>query len=141
MKAFWIKTVNIIVIAVLIFMYQTGAVSYEKMSKVVDDLKAQLEERQKQDTAAAYKDGTYEGEGSGYSGKLKVKVTVSGGRISEIEITETKDDQAYLELASQLTDVIIEKQSTEEVDTVSGATFSSRGILEAVSNALEGAGN
>ena len=139
MKAFWIKTISIVVIGIMIFMYQTSALSYSKMSKTIDALKAQIEEQQKQNAGVSYSDGTYEGEGKGYSGKLKVQVTVSGGQITGIEITETSDDQAYLGLASQLIDEIIEKQSTDEIDTVSGATFSSRGILEAVSNALEGA--
>lgn len=152
MKAFWIKTISVAVIVVMIFMYQTSALSYSKMNKTVEVLKDQIEEQQKQNaaaygdgtyegegTAAGFSDGTYEGEGKGYSGKLKVRVTVSGGKITEIEITDTSDDQAYLGLASQLIDEIIEKQSTDDIDTVSGATFSSRGILEAVSDALEGA--
>lgn len=137
MKAFWIKTISIVVIGVMVFMYQTSALSYSKMSRTIETLKTQIEEQQKQNVAV-YSDGTYEGEGKGYSGKLKVQVTVSGGKITEIEITETSDDQAYLRLASQLIDEIIEKQSTDEIDTVSGATFSSKGILEAVSDALEG---
>lgn len=138
MKAFWIKTISIVVIGVMVFMYQTSALSYSKMSRTIETLKTQIEEQQKQNVAV-YSDGTYEGEGKGYSGKLKVEVTVSGGKIAEIDITETSDDQAYLGLASQLIDEIIEKQSTDEIDTVSGATFSSRGLLEAVSDALEGA--
>lgn len=138
MKAFWIKTISIVVIGVMVFMYQTSALSYSKMSRTIEAIKAQIEEQQAQN-AAIYSDGTYEGEGKGYSGKLKVQVTVSGGKITEIEITETSDDSSYLRLASKLTDEIIEKQSTDEIDTVSGATFSSKGILEAVSDALEGA--
>lgn len=159
MKAFWIKIISIAVIGVMIFMYQTNALSYSKMSKTIESLKTQIEDQQRQapdasesdgtyesedagpeeGASAGYSDGTYEGEGTGYSGKLKVEVTVSGGKIADIKITETSDDQAYLGLASELIDSIIEKQSTDGIDTVSGATFSSRGILEAVSDALEGA--
>ena len=53
MKAFWIKTISIVVIGIMIFMYQTSALSYSKMSKTIDALKAQIEEQQKQLRALA----------------------------------------------------------------------------------------
>lgn len=139
MRAFWIKVINILVICVILFMYQTGARSNEKMSGVIEDLKARLEEKQAEESAPLYKDGTYEGTGKGYKSDIKVGVTVSGGRITEVKILEEGDDPAYLGLASEITEKITEKQGTEGVDTVSGATYSSRGILEAVESALEGA--
>ncbi len=138
MRAFWIKVINILVICVILFMYQTGARSNEKMSGVIEDLKARLRQ-QAEESAALYKDGTYEGAGKGYKSDIKAGVTVSGGRITEVKILESGDDPAYLGLASEITEKIIEKQGTEGVDTVSGATYSSRGILEAVESALEGA--
>ncbi|MBR3147349.1 MAG: FMN-binding protein [Eubacterium sp.] len=138
MRAFWIKAINIAVIALLLFMYQTWSRSYSHMSKVIDDLKAQLEE-QKQASAGRYKDGTYEGTGKGYKSDIKVRVTVAGGSITDVEIVDAGDDPAYLELASGITGDVVEKQGTEDVDTASGATYSSRGILEGVDNALKGA--
>lgn len=138
MRIFWIKVITILVTGVLLFMYQTWALSYARMNRAVESIKTELEE-QEQQQSVVYKDGIYEGTGKGYSGDLKVKVTVSGSRITEIEITETSDDQAYLGLAAQLTEDIIENQGVDGVDTVSGATFSSKGILEAVDSALKGA--
>lgn len=85
--------------------------------------------------ASAYKDGTYYGTGKGFAGTVKVKVDISGGKIASISIVSTKDGDSYVKSASSLLDTIVEKQSTN-VDTVSGATFSSRGIIAAVRSAL-----
>lgn len=85
--------------------------------------------------ASAYKDGTYYGTGKGFAGTMKVKVDISGGKIASISIVSTKDGDSYVKSASSLFDTIVEKQSTN-VDTVSGATFSSRGIIAAVRSAL-----
>lgn len=85
--------------------------------------------------ASAYKDGTYYGTGKGFAGTIKVKVNIAGGKIASISIVSTKDGDSYVKSASSLLDTIVEKQSTN-VDTVSGATFSSRGIIAAVRSAL-----
>lgn len=85
--------------------------------------------------ASTYKDGTYYGTGKGFAGNIKVKVDIAGGKISAISIVSTKDGDSYVKSASSLLDTIVEKQSTN-VDTVSGATFSSRGIITAVRSAL-----
>lgn len=85
--------------------------------------------------ASAYKDGTYYGTGKGFAGTMKVKVDIAGGKIASISIVSTKDGDSYVKSASSLLDTIVEKQSTN-VDTVSGATFSSRGIISAVRSAL-----
>lgn len=85
--------------------------------------------------ASAYKDGTYYGTGKGFAGTMKVKVDIVGGKIASISIVSTKDGDSYVKSASSLLDTIVEKQSTN-VDAVSGATFSSRGIIAAVRSAL-----
>ena len=84
---------------------------------------------------AAYKDGTYYGTGTGFGGTLKVKVEISGGKITSIQIMENQDGSEYISKASALINTIIQNQSTN-VDTVSGATYSSVGIIQAVRNAL-----
>lgn len=85
--------------------------------------------------AAAYKDGTYYGTGTGFSGTTTVAVTIADGKIASIEVVSTGDGSSYIEAASGLIGSIISTQSTN-VDTVSGATFSSSGIIQAVRNAL-----
>ena len=85
--------------------------------------------------AAAYKDGTYYGTGTGFGGTLKVKVVISGGKIASIEVVENHDDSSYLNRAKALIGNIISSQSTN-VDVISGATYSSNGIKSAVRDAL-----
>lgn len=85
--------------------------------------------------AAAYRDGTYYGTGTGFGGAMKVKVVINGGKISSIDIVENHDDSSYLNRAKALINNIIATQSTN-VDIVSGATYSSNGIKSAVRDAL-----
>lgn len=85
---------------------------------------------------SSYKDGTYYGIGSGFAGNLKVEVVISGGKISSIQIVETNDGSEYIQKASGVISQILNAQSTNNIDTVSGATFSSNGIIKAVRNAL-----
>lgn len=84
-----------------------------------------------------YKDGTYEGQGTGFRrGTTTVSITIKGGKITSIETLSTQDTPDFYERCSgTVIDEIISSQSAS-VDTVSGATFSSRGIMEAVGNAL-----
>ena len=87
-----------------------------------------------------YADGTYEGSGTGFRrGTTTVSVTVKDDAITDIEIISTDDDakwfnRAYRSVVSQ----ILDKQSTD-VDAVSGATYSSMGIMNAVEDALSNA--
>lgn len=85
--------------------------------------------------ASAYKDGTYYGTGTGFGGTLKVQVDISGGKIAAIQILENNDGSEYISKASSIINAIISSQSTN-VDTVSGATYSSVGIIQAVRDAL-----
>jgi uncharacterized protein with FMN-binding domain len=87
-------------------------------------------------SAGQYADGTYSGTGTGLRGTTEVSVTVSGGVITSVEIVSYEDDSQYFERAQgTIISEILESQSVD-VSTVSGATFSSNGILEAVANAL-----
>ena len=82
----------------------------------------------------------YQGSGTGYRGNITVAVTIKDKQITSIEILSASDDEPFFGRAKGLIDQIIKKQSTK-VDTISGATFSSTGIKEAVAQALEEAAN
>lgn len=82
-----------------------------------------------------YADGTFEGTGEGYKGDVTVSVTISEHKIKSVNIVKNSDDKEYFSKASALCDSIVKMQSTD-IDTVSGATYSSYGILDAVSDAL-----
>ena len=87
--------------------------------------------------SGTYKDGEYLGKASAYNGNVEVKVTISGGRITAIDIVKTKDDEDYFfDAQKKVIPEILEKQSTD-VDAVAGATTSSEGIAHAVEKALE----
>lgn len=85
--------------------------------------------------ASSYKDGTYYGTGTGFGGTMKVQVDISGGKIAAIQILENNDGSEYISKAFSIINAIISSQSTN-VDTVSGATYSSVGIIQAVRDAL-----
>ena len=77
-------------------------------------------------------DGTYEGSANGFSGKIKVSVVIKNQTIRSINILSNSDDEAFFNRAKEgVTASILAKQSTD-VDTVSGATYSSRGLMNAV---------
>ena len=83
-----------------------------------------------------YVDGVYTGFARAYKGFMYVSVTIAGERITAIDITKTQDDEPYLTSAKSIINRIITKQTTEGIDAVSGATYSSNGILNSVSKAL-----
>lgn len=91
--------------------------------------------------AGGYKDGTYQGSGTGFGGTITVQVTISGGKIASIDILSASGETpSYFASAQGVIDRMISGQ-TPNVDAVSGATYSSNGIIQAVQNALSKAGN
>lgn len=89
---------------------------------------------------SVYKDGTYTGFGDGMNGKVKVSVTISQDKITSISVGENSEDEEYLAEAKGVIDRIIASQSTD-VDVISGATYSSNGIIGGVNEALSKAKN
>lgn len=78
-------------------------------------------------------DGTYRG---GYEGwnKFDVLVTVAGGKVTDIKIAEDSQNPA-----TDVTDKIIERivsGQSLDLDAVSGATVTTKGLLKAVESAL-----
>ena len=85
----------------------------------------------------AYVPGTYEGTGQGYRGSIHVSLEISTAGIEDIAIISHNDTVYPGEAAmEELLELVLETGSTD-IDAVSGATFSSRGFLQAVENALE----
>lgn len=108
----------------------------ESDSKSSDSKKSTAAEETSDDSDNVYKNGTYEGSGTGYGGTITVQVTLQDDTITDVSVTSAPgEDSAYLAQGENVISSIISEQSTD-VDTVSGATFSSTGILEAVNDAL-----
>lgn len=111
-------------------------------SEDVFSSQAAVQEEQPQSSSSAEEqglaDGVYEGSGTGRNGSISVRVTVSQGRIAEIEIVDQNETPRYFSQAKSIIDGILSAQ-TPEVDQVSGATLSSEGIKAAVADALKDA--
>ncbi len=84
---------------------------------------------------STYLDGIYTAEAMGFEGKITVQVTVAEDKITDITILSAEDEEEYLSRAKRVIPAILEGQSPN-VDAVSGATYSSTGILNAVKLAL-----
>ena len=105
-----------------------------------DEEEADTEE-ESDDSENVYKDGTYTGSAQGFGGAITVQVTLANDEITDIQVTSAPgEDSAYLSQGEGVISSIISAQSTD-VDTVSGATFSSTGIINAVVDALGKAEN
>ena len=82
--------------------------------------------------SAAYKDGTYEGQGDGNHGKIDVSVVIKGGKV----LKHTETDMIIQAPIDNMIPEIIKKNGTKGVETIAGATNSSKGILAGVNAAL-----
>ncbi len=154
-KTFYIKVINILWIAIFLVAYQGITVTRDKEFQITQ-LEHELEiaketiegvrnsgfvvEEAESDMEAEsrYQDGVYTGEANGFGGAVKVEVVIEYGKISKITILDaSKEDPAYVTMAQEVIEDMLSSQ-TAEVDAVSGATFTSTGIINAVANALEG---
>ncbi len=90
--------------------------------------------------AMAYTAGVYTGEGQGNNGPVKVEVTFSEDRITDIQVTEHAETPGICEPAMERIPAAVLESQSLAVDAVSGATNSSRGILAAIEDAAVQAG-
>lgn len=108
-------------------------------SEEASEAEEQSEEEETEELA--YKNGTYTGEGQGFGGTITVEVTLQDDEITDIQVASAPgEDSAYLSQGKGVISSILSAQSTD-VDTISGATFSSTGIINAVNDALGKAEN
>lgn len=139
----WIKhhrelTILIFILTAIHIVEVNGFVGPQRIiNSLKTDFKSITNTIDKSENQEGYKDGIYTGEGNGYNPGLKVQVEIKDGLINDIQILEHNEvgqmfyQPAFTEIPTQ----IIEKQTTD-VDIVSGATYSSKGIMEAVNDAL-----
>ena len=78
----------------------------------------------------------YIGESEGFGGKMKVKVTMDGDKIAKIEVLEHGETAGISDPAFEQIPAAIIANQTTEIDAVSGATYTSKGLIDAVNNAL-----
>ena len=82
-------------------------------------------------------DGTYEGSGEGLKSTITVEVTVEGGKITAVEVVSGNDTEEYFAKAKKEVPQRIVDEQKIDVDAASGATISSKGIKDAVLDALQ----
>ncbi|MDO5695797.1 MAG: FMN-binding protein [Eubacteriales bacterium] len=85
------------------------------------------------------KDGVYEAEANGYEGPVKLQVTIKDHKISAIKVLAHNETPNYFDMALGIIGDIIDKNGTQAVDTITGATISANAIKKAVDKALAAA--
>ena len=80
---------------------------------------------------------TLTGQAEGYGGPISVTVTAAGDRIIDLEITGSDETPDIGGTAiSSLRTAIVENQGLDGVDAVSGATWTSNGVFDAIRTAM-----
>lgn len=146
MRSFWIRTVNLAAIVGILFTYHMVLSIYNSKDQVamlqaeLERVEPKLQNDGRRSAPAEYQDGVYSGEAEGFGGPISLEVTITDGRIADIQILSAEgEDGAYFSMAENMIPTVLERQSPE-VDTISGATFSSNGIRNAMKQALGKAG-
>ena len=146
-KNFILRAVNLLLILAVLWQYQQVAVvraaAVDARQKQIAEVEAynasvlQAEQTaEEQQTESGYRDGVYEGTGLGFGDDIVVQVTISGGRMTDISVLSADgEDKPYYKQAISVLDSMLSTQSTP-VDTVSGATLTADGLIEAVADAL-----
>ena len=140
MREFWVRLVSMLAIVGVLLGYNSVLDVRAKEDEIAR-LSAQVAGNGQSDSgnggSTNYKDGTYTGEADGFGGTIRVEVKIEKSKIAEINvISAEKEDGAYLSMAKDMIPKIIDAQSAD-IDTISGATFSSTGIKNASEQALE----
>lgn len=140
MREFWVRLVSMLAIVGVLLGYNSVLDVRAKEDEIAW-LSVQVAGNGQSDSgnggSTNYKDGTYTGEADGFGGTIQVEVKIEKSKIVEINvISAEKEDGAYLSMAKDIIPKIIDAQSAD-IDTISGATFSSTGIKNASEQALE----
>jgi uncharacterized protein with FMN-binding domain len=104
----------------------------------VSDIGVQTSKAAGTTAQTAYEDGYFTGKSKGYrQGTVTVIVRISNGKISTMTAKAGKDKKKYFKKAKTVIKKIVKKQSVSGVDTVTGATKSSKAIIKAAGEALK----
>lgn len=146
-KNFILRTLDLLLILGVLWLYQsvalTRADAVAARQKEIADAESWnasvLQAQAEQGTAAesGYRDGTYEGSAFGFGDEITVSVTIADGKLTDISVLSADgEDKPYYTQSLQVLDKILSAQSTDGIDTVSGATLTSEGLIGAVADAL-----
>ena len=128
----------VVIAALLVYQNAAGgwAAEVEANEAAIAEVESYNAEILAAESESAWADGSYTASAYGFGGYIYLTVTIEDGVIADITIDSAEaEDDAYFSTAIAIIDNIISAQSAD-VDTISGATFSSTGIKEAVAQAL-----
>lgn len=134
-RLFFAKLFNLCVVAALVVGFSLWA---QKTAAADAAVREQIQEAERAANKGPYAtDGVFTGSAQGYGGPVTVEVTIENGYIEDVTVTSApNEDSAYLSQAQSLIPNILDQQ-TSDVDTVSGCTYSSTGIINATTEALK----
>ena len=141
MGEFLTRAISVVAVVVCLTGYNTVLDKREQAEEQIRKQQAELEQsanaaKEGTITDGAYKDGTYTGTGKGYSGTITLTAKIKKGMIKSLEAEHTDTPMFFKKAWDILENEIIQNQSVDGIDTVSGATLSSEGILGAAQKAL-----
>lgn len=148
-RNFILRTVNLVLIIGVLWQYQNTALlraaAVAQRQQEIKEVEAwntsvlqaqQAEQKAEEEKPAGPKDGTYEGSAYGFGDLITVSVTLKNGKMTDISVLSANgEDKPYYKQAVSVLNEMLEAQSTE-VDTVSGATLTADGLIDAVADAL-----
>ena len=134
-KYFITKAINLLAVVAILVYFSGWAAEMTAHDEAVAEQIAEAERAASRGPYTA--DGTFEGSAKGFGGQVKMQVVIDNGYIDSVEIVDaSKEDDAWLDMCLGLPAKIVKEQSTN-IDVVSGATYTSSGILNGTTEALE----
>ena len=145
-RNFILRTVNLVLILGVLWQYQNTALlraaAVAQRQQEIKEVEAwntsvlQAQQKAEEEKPTGPKDGTYEGSAYGFGDLITVSVTLKDGKMTDISVLSADgEDKPYYKQAVSVLNEMLEAQSTE-VDTVSGATLTADGLIDAVADAL-----
>lgn len=135
LRFFTTKLFNLAIIVVAFVMFSSWAAKANAHDQMVEEQIAAAERAANRGPYTT--DGTFEGSAQGYGGPVKMQVVIENGYIDSVTILDaSKEDDAWLDMCVGLP-AAIEKAQTTSIDVVSGATYTSAGILNGTTEALQ----
>ncbi len=135
-KIHFSKVIVIVSLLFSLFIYYSTSKSHASGNDRQTITSEKVEGIASADIAKGIEDGTYNGSSKGYKGTVQVEVRVENEIIKSIDIVSYQDDTVWFNRAKDTVLSEIIKSQNTAVDAVAGATYSSSGIINAVSNAL-----
>lgn len=145
-RDFILRAVNLVLILGVLWQYQNTALlradAVAQRQKEIKEVEAwnasvlQAQQEAEEEKPVGPKDGTYEGSAYGFGDLITVSVTLKDGKMTDISVLSANgEDKPYYKQAVSVLTEMLNAQSTE-VDTVSGATLTADGLIDAVADAM-----